>query len=781
MKSIIKKMSILGIAIIIMFSNTEINLASTVPTPSGRDITSSVNVSTDLFSYYDTTQGKEVIVIEDNEVILNDITVKYKEEIKLNYSWRIDDSVDAVQEGDYFKIPLPKYFTINFYGEGNGFIPIYNEVDDALIGYWRVVSNNVEGVVENYIEFIAHSNFAAVIADRNGYFNLRGFISQTQSNSEEVILRFPGIDIDTTITNSEYVPPRHEQEGFGSLAAKPSQMPNIEKNAAGKISPGSDNTGTGLWAVRFGYDDYLNTSYLRQGGTYEGHKNVVIRDEIEQEGHIFTTMSIRLPYFTPYNAEGVTSAYWKASWTPSMEALGIERYYETDYKSVQEWEEAVSAPENAPAYGISDDGKIAILNLGNILDNGIKYAPDNASLEQMLRKDKLLTNDEVKAIMQSIGENTPSYTLTEYDGTEETIAIESFIDNRAICYMVNFHGKMDMVPGREYSNEVAVSYDGITEKITSNNRFQMVASEGGASGTYTGILYLYKYDENGYGTSEEEEITGTQFDLYKINGEREEFISSKITDNVGSVLFEDMTVGKYRIYEKSSEGDYITNSLKLYKRQDNGSHVLYESDELGDNWFEIEVTEEDRYFYFEGTNRKSNGTEFSIIKEDSNDSSVRLLGASFELSDGENVYSSQYDETENIYNFPILPLGKYTLKETVTPLGYEEGSLAGASDIDPDMEGIQIIISDDNPITLTLTNEMISVNPSDPGEEGEGEGEEGGENLSGTVTEDKKEDSNGDGIPGTGDSSSMMIFLLAMLVSIFGLYNLLYKKNKEMK
>ncbi len=746
MKKYIRGILTFFITAILMLSSTSINFASSIPTPNGNDITDIINISTDLFSFYDRTYGKEITVIEDNIVMLDDIDLEYKEAIKLEYSWKIDDSEPVIKEGDYFKITLPRQLTINCFVSENGFLPIYNGIDNTLIGYWRIASEVVDGTTKAYIEFIAHSNFSAVIADREGYFNLDGFVTYTNSVSEEAILTFPDINIDATIKNPEYIPPRHEQEGYGAGMARPNQMPNIAKNAAGKLSPSSPGEATGLWTVRFGYDDYLNTSHLRQGDTFEAHENVVIRDEIEQDGHVFTNMSIRLPYFTPHNAEGVTGAYWTASWTPSMAALGIDRYYDTDYSSVEEWESALSAPENAPAYGISSDGKIAIINLGNILDNGVKYAPDNAALETILRKSKGLTNEEVKTIIQSIGENTPSYTLTEYDGTKDTIAIESFIDNRAICYMINFHSSMDVIPGREYSNEITLSYDGNVEEEASSNRFLVASSDGGASGTPTGILYLYKYDENGYTTATEQEITDAQFDLYQIIDGKEEFISSKVTDNLGSVLFENMPVGRYRIYEKSSADGYITSTLKLYKRQPNGTHVLYSSDTLNDNWFEIEVTEEDRYFYFEGTNRKSEGTELSIIKQDSVNPTIILEGASFTLTNGSDVYFSEFDPTNGKYVFPLLPLGKYTLEETVTPIGYQEDSLRGVDDVDDTMEGIQISIVDDTDIELVLTNELISADAP--------------------ISDEINKETN---IPDTGDDSLLVIYVLGIILGIFSL------------
>ncbi len=672
------------------------------------DITSVTNVTVDKFSYI--KDSVEIIVIEDDKVIKDTIDVSDNLGVTLQYSWNIDDTI-LVKGGDYFTIPMPKNTEFSVVGLDitKEYAPVYDLNNPTKqLGYWMLVDNDKTTTVgDYYIQFVAHTDFEINNTGKTGFFELVGSFSHDGQNAETIPMTVGKHDIDATF-------PKTDTSGSTEGAEFPAEryingeMPNIKKFANGRVNTSGDIP-TGEWIVTFGYDDYKELVSYKSTDTYDFHQNVIIRDELFDDGQTFRGLSLRTPVFRPANAEGASTNQFELLTVINNKMLIMDEE-DGDYADTAAWEQAV-ADSTVPTWGLSADRKIAIVNLGTIGSNGMVYTENNVEFEAYLRAVNEYTDAEVEALMKTLGYNG-SHTLTLYDGTTKDIVIDNLIQNRIIPYFIGFNVNLENKPGREYTNQVTASYDsGVIDNVLSVNRMYINGSSAGAGGTNsTGNIYLNKYDEGTYTTSKTP-IAKVEFALYRmVAGTIPMLVETKETTETGVVNFEDLPQGTYRLYEINAP-EHDTNSLSIYKRDSDGKYTAF-TDEKGDNYFEFELTIDELYLYFEATNLKLPTPSIEmgnvlLSKVDQDNTDIPLLGASFSLTAQDGTVYMSVPTAGDLYSFSNIPVGIYTIAEVIAPTDYDISSFAGIADVDNVLQGIQIEVTSGELILLIATNEKI--------------------------------------------------------------------------
>ena len=187
--------------------------------------------------------------------------------------------------------------------------------------------------------------------------------------------------------------------------------------------------------------------------------------------------------------------------------------------------------------------------------------------------------------------------------------------------------------GYVLSSEVGnfeIKEDGEVVKATLSNRPMM------------SNLKVYKID-----IEKRFHLAGAEFSLTDKNGNE---IKKVTTDEEGVALFKDIKLGKYTLTETKAPEGYILN----------------------DSSIEIEVTKDSEVIELYVENTKIPEASVEILKVDANNKDKTLGGAKFELYDAnKKVVASGTTNKQGILILPKLPLGKYTLRETVAPNFYQ--------------------------------------------------------------------------------------------------------------
>ncbi len=140
-------------------------------------------------------------------------------------------------------------------------------------------------------------------------------------------------------------------------------------------------------------------------------------------------------------------------------------------------------------------------------------------------------------------------------------------------------------------------------------------------------------------------LSGANFTLYDSQGNK---VGEKETGKDGTCTFENLVYGTYTIKETQAPQDYI---LSPETRE-----IVLESESAG-----IEITNEIKQ------------GNLIITKLDRSDDSKQLSGATYVLygEDKQTTVASGTTGSDGTYTFKNIPYGKYFLKETKAPLGYE--------------------------------------------------------------------------------------------------------------
>ncbi|MBU5362537.1 VaFE repeat-containing surface-anchored protein [Enterococcus raffinosus] len=167
-----------------------------------------------------------------------------------------------------------------------------------------------------------------------------------------------------------------------------------------------------------------------------------------------------------------------------------------------------------------------------------------------------------------------------------------------------------------------------------------------------GKVSILKYD---LADSTKKSIAGAKFTLYEEDGKTE--VATKTSEDGKLLVFDNLPLGKYVLKETEAPAGYEKASYTK----------------------EIEITENNLELTIEVSNKKPEAKvgKVSIQKYDLADSTKKsIAGAKFTLyeEDGKTEVATKTSEAGKLLVFDNLPLGKYVLKETEAPAGYEKAS-----------------------------------------------------------------------------------------------------------
>ena len=278
--------------------------------------------------------------------------------------------------------------------------------------------------------------------------------------------------------------------------------------------------------------------------------------------------------------------------------------------------------------------------------------------------DKPLTNEDLAKIMEQLERNplTIRFNNEEFKASDGTRTADGWKWERP------FDGTVTERDVKETGNEVDgynLSILGIdVKKETSTSTTVIVTNyytKKQTAGTFT-ITTVDKDDTT-------KKLAGATFNLYR---EADHALIQKVTTNAnGEAEFKEIPPGKYLLTEIQAPADY-QNPKEYYTVQvteNNGKfevsiEPLRNLDESGGYVFQITNT------------RKQTAGTFTIVKVDKDDTTKKLAGATFTLTEikdgqaGEVAYEKTTDANGEA-KFENVPLGKYILKETVAPHGYQ--------------------------------------------------------------------------------------------------------------
>ena len=278
--------------------------------------------------------------------------------------------------------------------------------------------------------------------------------------------------------------------------------------------------------------------------------------------------------------------------------------------------------------------------------------------------DKPLTNEDLAKIMEQLERNplTIRFNNEEFKASDGTRTADGWKWERP------FDGTVTERDVKETGNEVDgynLSILGIdVKKETSTSTTVIVTNyytKKQTAGTFT-ITTVDKDDTT-------KKLAGATFNLYR---EADHALIQKVTTNAnGEAEFKEIPPGEYLLTEIQAPADY-QNPKEYYTVQvteNNGKfevsiEPLRNLDESGGYVFQITNT------------RKQTAGTFTIVKVDKDDTTKKLAGATFTLTEikdgqaGEVAYEKTTDANGEA-KFENVPLGKYILKETVAPHGYQ--------------------------------------------------------------------------------------------------------------
>lgn len=283
---------------------------------------------------------------------------------------------------------------------------------------------------------------------------------------------------------------------------------------------------------------------------------------------------------------------------------------------------------------------------------------------------KPLTNEDFVKIMEQLEKNplTISFNNEEFKAAQDKRAADGWKWEPQ-----PFDGTVTEGDVKETGNEVDgynLSILGIDVKketststtviVTNYYTKKEVTPEGG---TFT-ITTVDKDDTT-------KKLAGATFNLYR---EADHALIQKVTTNAnGEAEFKEIPAGKYLLTEIQAPADY-QNPKEYYTVQvteNNGKfevsiEPLRNLDESGGYVFQITNT------------KKQTAGNFTIVKVDKEVTTKKLEGATFTLTalneNGEPASEPDYEKTTDANGeakFENVPLGKYILKETVAPHGYQ--------------------------------------------------------------------------------------------------------------
>ena len=319
----------------------------------------------------------------------------------------------------------------------------------------------------------------------------------------------------------------------------------------------------------------------------------------------------------------------------------------------------------------------------NISDDDVIVVKDQLDGSMTLDLDSIKVLDE---------ENSEVENTISYDADTKLLSItvpdETYVK---IVYDVVFRGNSGTT--QSFTNSAWI--EGLASSKTEVNDSVQFASQesGGSAGGSIPSFSILKYDES----DTTKKLENAVFGLYKTNGT---LVMTQTTGGDGIAEFKsaDFTDGDYYLQEITAPNGYALDPTKHY--------------------FSLNCDSENGYrkvFYKDTINITNRKTQFTVNKVDEEENGVS--GATLEIvnSDGETVYT--YKTDGNPITVGNLSNGKYTLKETKAPEGYEvadsiefelvDGKLVSGNGIDTDSQIITMIdrIEETTEATTEVTTE----------------------------------------------------------------------------
>ena len=281
--------------------------------------------------------------------------------------------------------------------------------------------------------------------------------------------------------------------------------------------------------------------------------------------------------------------------------------------------------------------------------------------------DKPLTNEDLAKIMEQLERNplTIRFNNEEFKASDGTRTADGWKWERPFDGTVTERDVKET--GKEVEGYKIAAYTIDVKKETSTSTTVTVTNYYTKKQT-AGNFTIVKVDKD----DTTKKLAGATFNLN--SREAGHAVIQKVTTNAnGEAEFKEIPAGKYLLIEIQAPEDY-QNPNEFYTVQvteNNGKFEvsiapLRNLDESGGYVFQITNT------------KKQTAGNFTIVKVDKDDTTKKLAGANFTLTaldeNGEPASEPDYEKTTDANGeakFENVPLGKYILKETVAPQGYQ--------------------------------------------------------------------------------------------------------------
>ncbi len=198
-------------------------------------------------------------------------------------------------------------------------------------------------------------------------------------------------------------------------------------------------------------------------------------------------------------------------------------------------------------------------------------------------------------------------------------------------------------------------------------------------------------------------LPGAEFGIYRNGGDTP--VKTAVSDNGGVVAFKNMTAGEYLIKEIKAPEGYVKSEAVIY--------VRVVKDGVG---LKAEYSKDGKEYSADVPEFENNSIDIVLKKKDENNNS--LQGAEFTLydEDGTTVFENRKAVKSNDDGkvvFKAVPAGKYIIKETKAPAGYNGFDKAIAAEVKADGTFVLTVggeVLDDN----TVINERKPETPEKP-------------------------------------------------------------------
>ena len=302
----------------------------------------------------------------------------------------------------------------------------------------------------------------------------------------------------------------------------------------------------------------------------------------------------------------------------------------------------------------------------------------------------------------TVNENSVTETGNEvegYDIASYIIDVKKETSTSTTVTVVNYYTKKEVTPTGNFTI-VKVDKDDTTKKLAGATFI--------LNSTEAGHALIQKATTNANGEAEFKEIPAGEYLLTEIQAPEDyqnpnEFHTVRVTENNGkfevsiaSLILNSTEAGHALIQKATTNangeaefkeipaGEYLLTEIQAPEDYQNPNefHTVRVTENNGK--FEVSIAslrnlDESGGYVFQITNtKKQTAGNFTIVKVDKEVTTKKLTGAQFTLTalneNGEPASEPDYEKTTDANGeakFENVPLGKYILKETVAPQGYQ--------------------------------------------------------------------------------------------------------------